>query len=188
MRRTAVGLAGIAVTVALAVSTLAVGASVENPCRISQMRLAIGPLVSEKTEQHTATVTLTNLAPLPCGLDGYPKIKLFDSRGRVLPFIYSHRGDQMLTGAPPTSLHLEPKASAYFAFNKIACVTFADRYAQTLRVMLPGSPVNRSIQLRPHDRLIDYCQGSDTFRTVTVSAVVPTRAESFCRLQGSCGR
>ena len=97
-------------------------------------------------------------------------------------------GDQMITGAPPTSLHLEPKASAYFAFNKIACVTFADRYAQTLRVMLPSSPVSRSIQLRPHDRLIDYCHGSDTFRTVTVSAVVPIRAEAFCRLQGSCGR
>ncbi len=163
------------------------GAITADACRIGQMRLKIGPLVSEKTEQHTATVTLTNLGSASCTLDGYPVIALLDSRGRILPFIYSRRGDQMITSARPEPLHLQAGASAFFAFNKNACVSFTNRYARTLRVTLPGSRASRSIQL-PRYPIIDYCQGNDPGATVTVSPIGRTRAEAFCQSQGACRR
>src|SRR6266487_4349255 len=113
--------AGVAVTIGVAALPNASAGTAISSCRIGEMRLAIGPLVSEKTEQHTARVTLTNISPTACGLDGYPTITLFDSRGRLLPFTYSHRGDQMITGARPPSIDLRSRASAFFALNKNVC-------------------------------------------------------------------
>jgi len=51
-------------------------------CATSQLRLKLGPHVSEKTEQHTATFALQNDERSPCSLDGYPTVILFDSAGR----------------------------------------------------------------------------------------------------------
>ena len=43
-------------------------------------RVSIGPLSSEKTEQHTATVPPTNVGSEACVLvDGYPAIAMFDA-------------------------------------------------------------------------------------------------------------
>ncbi len=151
------------------------------------MRLAIGPLVSEKTEQHTATVTLTNIAPTACRLDGYPTITLFDSRGRLLRFIYSHRGDQMITGARARSIDLRSRVSAFFALNKNVCVALTTRFARTLRIALPASPASRSIRL-PRYPIIDYCPTGDPGATVTVSPIEPSLKDTACLAQGSCRR
>jgi hypothetical protein len=151
------------------------------------MRLSLGPLVSEKTEQHTATVTLTNLLKSSCDLDGYPTLRFFDGRGRILRFVYSHRGDQMITAAPPRPVHLAAGGSAYVAFNKTACTTFTGRYARTVHVELPRSPTSVSIALTPSTRRIEYCRDTEVSRTVTVSPIVATRADMFCRSEKPCG-
>jgi hypothetical protein len=178
---------GIAVAIAVAALPNASAGRAINSCRISEMRLAIGPLVSEKTEQHTATVTLTNISPTACRLDGYPTIKLFDSRGGALPFIYSHRGDQMITGARPPSIDLRSRVSAFFAFNKSVCVTLTTRFARTLHIALSTSPASHSIRL-PRYPIIDYCPTSDPGATITVSPIEPSLKEAACLSQRSCRR
>jgi hypothetical protein len=147
-------------------------------CRVGQMRLSLGPRVSEKTEQETITVTITNLAARSCQIDGYPTVRLFHQRQR-LPFVYRHHGDQMITHARPELIVVNPRSSAYFALNKIACGAFTTTYAQTLRVTLPGSRVSPRLANLRQARNIDYCPGHRTFTTVSLSPIVPTRGAAF---------
>jgi hypothetical protein len=186
-------LTGIAWAVGIAVTSGFVGLATDghgasiNLCRISGMRVASEPVASEKTEQHTATFKLTNSAPTACKLDGYPVIALFDSWGRLLPFAYAHRGDQMITAARPTSIDLRSGDSAFFAVNKNVCITHTTRAARTLRIALPGSPARRSIGLHRYP-IIDYCEGTDPGATITVSPIERTRQGTACLSQGSCRR
>jgi hypothetical protein len=178
---------GLAVSIVFAgLATAGDGASI-TLCRISGMQLAVEPAGSEKTEQHTATFKLTNSAATACRLDGYPTITLFDGRGRLLPFIYSHRGDQMVTGGRPILINLRSRDSAFFAVNKNVCVTHTTRTARMLRVALPASPAKRSIAL-PRYPIIDYCARSDPGAIITVSPIERTRQGTSCLSQGSCRR
>jgi Protein of unknown function (DUF4232) len=155
-------------------------------CHIGQMRLRMGPLVSEKTEQHTASVELTSIASDACTLDGYPVITLLDGRRTLLPFTYSHRGDLMISAARPAAVIVKAAGSAFFAFNKNACINFTTRIARTLRIAFPGSRVTQSILL-PRYPIIDYCR-DDPGGHVAVSPIVPRLALAFCRRQNSCTR
>jgi len=119
------------------------------------MSLAMGGLVSEKTEQHTETAVLTNRLSQSCVLRGYPTIALLDGRGRDIPFAYSHSGAQMITHAPPKTVIVPGGGSAFFGFNKDGCQVRVSRIARTLRVALPGSPRQRSTVI-PHSG-IEYC-------------------------------
>jgi hypothetical protein len=151
------------------------------------MRLVLAPPFSEKTEQHTAGVTLRNLSASPCSLDGYPTVALSDGRGRRLHFDYRHQGDQMITSARPRLVRLDTNASAFFAFNKNVCVSYSDRYARVLRVTLPGRQTGRSIGL-PRYPIIDYCDRGDPGKTITVSPIVRRSQDALCLSQRSCRR
>jgi hypothetical protein len=155
-------------------------------CAISQLRLELGPLVSEKTEQHTAAFVLTNRGSSLCALEGYPTLKLFDARDRLLSFAYGHRGDQMITNAPPANVRVRPGGSAYFELNKNACVGFSNRVARTIRVTLPGARGGLSLRLARYP-IIDYCPPSDPGGGITLSPVEPTLAATGCRKRRACG-
>jgi hypothetical protein len=155
-------------------------------CVASQLRLSLGPLVSEKTEQHTAAFELINLARSACSLDGYPTVTLTDAAGRVLPFAYGHRGDQMVTAAPPEPVRVPVGGSASFMLNKNACVSYTHRLATEIRVRLPGGRSSLSLRL-PHYPLIDYCPAGDPGYGITLSPIEPTLTEAACRSQRACG-
>lgn len=155
-------------------------------CATSQLRLQVGPLVSEKTEQHTATFSLRNLEGSSCSLDGYPGVTLFDSAGRVLPFGYDHSGDQMITAASPQPVRVAAGGSAYFALNKNACVSLARRAASEIRIRLPGGHGSLSLRL-PHYPLLDYCPAGDPGDGITLSPIEPTLTATACRSQRACG-
>jgi hypothetical protein len=154
-------------------------------CAPSQLRLKLSLLVSEKTEQHTATFTLRNLEPSSCSLEGYPTVRLFDSAGR-LPFAYGHRGDQMVTAAAPKPVRVPGGGWAYFELNKNACVSFTHRLATEIRVRLPGGQGSLSLRL-PHYPLIDYCPAGDPGDGITLSPIEPTLTAAACRQQRACG-
>jgi hypothetical protein len=161
--------------------------SVSSPrCASSQLRLKLGPLRSEKTEQHTAAFALVNVARSKCSLDGYPTVTLYDSAGTVLPFAYGHRGDQMITAGAPEPVSVPGGGSAYFEANKNACVSFTRRLAVEIHVRLPGSDGSLSLRL-PHYRLIDYCPPGDPGDGVTLSPIEPTLMAAACRSQRACG-
>jgi Protein of unknown function (DUF4232) len=156
-------------------------------CRIGQMKISLGPLVSEKTEQHTAPIVLTNLSGTACALRGYPRIELADQFGGTLPFTYAHEGDQMITAAHPDTVRVAGHATVYFAFNKNACIGFTDRDARMLQIVLPGgSSLSRPIRL-PHYPIIDYCPRGDPGSTITISPIEANAARAFCRTTAPCG-
>jgi hypothetical protein len=155
-------------------------------CSVSAMTLRVGGLVSEKTQQHTLPLVLTSRAATPCVLDGYPSVALFDREGRLLPFRYTHQGDQMITSARPRPVEMRLGTSAYFALNKNACALFTTRVARTLQLRLPGGREFQTIRLR-HYPILDYC-GRGFFARVTASPFVPRPSGWACDSQGSCLR
>jgi uncharacterized protein DUF4232 len=155
-------------------------------CATSQLRLKLGPLVSEKTEQHTAAFALHNLGRSACSVDGYPSVTLLDATARVLPFRYGHRGDQMVTAATPLSVAVTAGGWAYFELNKNTCVSYTSRGATAVRVKLPGGQSALSLRL-PHYPLLDYCPPGDPGNGITLSPIEPTQAAASCRSQRACG-
>src|SRR5689334_17300106 len=97
------------------------------------MRLGIGPRVSEKAEQHTMSVLLTNLGATTCTLYGYPTVAFLGDGGVPLPFVYRHGGDQMITSSRPHLIEIKPGANAFFAFNEAQACDARTPPAQTLR-------------------------------------------------------
>jgi hypothetical protein len=71
-----------------------------------------------------------------------------------LPFGYEHGGDQMITREAPVEFVVEPGRSAFFEFNKNACVGVTKRVARRMRVGLSGGLASRSIRL-PRNPIID---------------------------------
>ena len=187
--RTSLRLAAVlaaALMISITDASSASGGAPSPRCAPSQLRLTLGPLVSEKTEQHTATVALANVARSSCWLDGYPTVTLVDSASKLLPFPYGHRGDQMITAAKPKPVNVLGGGSAYFELNKNACVSFTRRQAAEIHVRLPGS--QRSLSLRlPHYPFIDYCPPGDPGYGITLSPLEPTLTAAACRSQRACG-
>lgn len=155
-------------------------------CASSQLRLKLGGLVSEKTEQHTATFSLLNIGSSSCALDGYPVVTLFDSRGKLLPFLYGHSGDQMITAAAPKTVRVPAGGTAYFALNKNACVSATSRVATEIHVRLPGGSGTLVLRL-PHYPLVEFCPAGDPGDGITVSPFEPTLSATACRSQRACG-
>ncbi len=146
-------------------------------CMPSQLRLILGPLVSEATQQHTVMLVLRNISARGCTMLGYPAITLTGAHGKALPFTYRQRGDQMLTSEPPASVPLHPGAAAYVALNKNACVAFSRAAARQIRLTPPDARQPLTITL-PDGRL-DYCGPGDPGHTIDVIPVQPTRADVY---------
>jgi len=132
-------------------------------CRLRQLRLRNGSLVSEKTEQETRIFVLRNDSSHRCGLDGYPVVALIARHGRVLPFRYRDRGDQMLTSATPHQVVLVPGGRAFFGINKNVCVSRSTATARSLTAWPLGQ---LTVRLR---RTLDYCGPHDPGHRVDVS-------------------
>jgi hypothetical protein len=147
------------------------------PCEAAELRLAVGSPVSEATEQHTLALVVTNVAGTFCQLYGYPTLALRDGHGRVLPFRYVRRGDQMITNARPRTVLLEPGAHAYLAINKNTCVTGASRAARILQLSLPDRRARLSLRLRRYP-ILDYC-GGEPGHTIAVSPFERSRQAAF---------
>jgi hypothetical protein len=167
-------------------SWAAAQAPARKTCSIGQMRATIGPGVSEKTEQHTGSVRLTNLSREACTLYGYPTLAFLGAAGKPFPFVFHHGGDQMITHSRPRLIEVEPEANAYFAFNEAQACDAPRAPAQTLRVRLPGEPGVQTIRLRrPPSPFITYCQGGFG-HSVTVSPFEPRFVDTVCHTAKSC--
>lgn len=146
-------------------------------CQPSQVRLAAGPRVSEATQQHTLLLVIRNISTASCALRGYPGIALLTD-GVRLPFSHRDGGDQMLTSRPPTVVIVPPRADAYVAINKNACVTFTRQIATRLELRLPGDLAALSLTL-PRYPMLDYCAPSDPGHTIDITPVEPSAARIY---------
>jgi hypothetical protein len=165
----------------------AVGASRSvRACSLASVTLRRGALISEKTEQATLPLVMTEHGAGSCVLNGYPSLTLFDRNGHRLRFQYMHNGDEMITGARPKPVTLRAGTSAYFALNKTLCQVHTTRVARALRVAFPGSPGTKTIRLQ-HYPILGYC-AHGFFSRVAVSPFERKPSGTACYAQGSCHR
>ncbi len=143
------------------------------------MQLAVGPRWSEKTQQESVTGVLRYRGSASCYVKGYPRVSLFDRRGRALRFVVAHRGDQMITNRKPALIAVKPGESVYFALNKNVCQVRVTAYAVELHVGLPGMRGTAALKLPRHYRL-GYC-GRGYFGKVAVSPLVARLAQAAAR-------
>ena len=149
-------------------------------CAPAQLQLIRQGPVSEATQQLTWVIGLRNTAATGCGLDGYPRIELLDSRGVLLRYGFRAGGDQMLTSAPPAPVWLRAGGTAYFGINKNACVVRDIDQAAVIRVIPPGSRSALTLQA-PSQRFMDYCGRGVVGSVVDISPVEPDIAAVFAR-------
>ena len=151
------------------------------PCRISQLQLAFGPLVSEMTQQDTLVLVLHNVSPTACDLRGYPRIALRGKHGSPLPFKYRDHGDQELTVSPPTTVTVAAGGRAYLAINKNACVERATAVVTRIDVTPPGQIRRLTRALAGHRPSLDYCPSGDPGHTIDITPIEPTLSAAFAK-------
>lgn len=149
-------------------------------CRMSELAVTLGPYVGEATEQHTLALRLVNRGRRLCILSGYPRVRLYDTRG-LIPFRIRRGGDQMISARRPEPVSVQPGRAAFFVLNKNACVGGSSRRATVLEFATPSAPdtgvgsftFNRRMPFPYRDP--DLCMDAgDIGSVVTISPFVPT--------------
>jgi hypothetical protein len=149
-------------------------------CSPGILRLIREGPVSEATEQLTWVIGLRNAGGAGCGLAGYPRIRLLDSRGIPIPYRVRKGGDQMLTSAAPAPVWLPPGGTAFFGVNKNACTGRDIDLATAILVIPPGA--RSALTLRaPSQRIMDYCGRGGPDSVVDITPVEPDLAAVFGR-------
>lgn len=133
------------------------------PCGARALRAQPAMRVSEETGQDTLDWALANESSSTCVLYGYPQVSLWDRAGHLLRFAYSHKGDQMTTGAEPSPVYLPPGGSAWIRVNKYRCDIAATDISSAMVLGLPNGGGNLDV---PAD--FTYCDETASL-TVTVS-------------------
>lgn len=154
-------------------TTRAVQVPASSHCLASQLRLSVGPHLSEATQQNALLLRLTNVSSAGCALRGYPGVALSASTGGPLRFTYRRGGDQMLTSAPPARVWLRPGATAYLGINKQTCIARQTVLARRIRLVPPADRQPVAALLAEYPEL-GYCGPGDPGNTIDISPVEPT--------------
>ena len=147
-------------------------------CRSEDLALHFGAFASPKTGQHPLPLVLVNLGSAPCHLDGYPRVALLDARGQVLPFVYRHGGDQMVTSNPPHVVNLPPGGAAYILTNKYRCDLGDKAAAVSVQVTPPANASSMSMSVEGVSDLA-FCGAGDPGSTLAISPVEPDDRATF---------
>lgn len=146
-------------------------------CQLARFTVAVGPYISEATEQHTLALRLVSHAQRLCVLDGYPAVTFFDARG-AMNFRIRHSGDQMISARPPIPVRVRPGGRAFVLVNKNACVEKSLRSATRMELRTPSGgstsftfPAQMPLAWRVPYSCLD---ARDPGQTITVSPFVPS--------------
>jgi Protein of unknown function (DUF4232) len=149
-------------------------------CQSSILRLADAP-VSEKTEQHSVLLTITNDGTASCSLLGYPGIALYDGNGELLALTYEPKGDQMVTSSPPQAVNLPIGATGYVLINKNVCVGPEAASASALHFIAPSDTTSLILNLSIGG--LTSCESrADPGSTLDISPVEPTASATYAPL------
>lgn len=107
-------------------------------CLPANLSLRATDNVSPTTGAHPIALRLVNRGRDACTVSGYPNVVLRDGRG-IIPFIYRHGGDTMVTSHPPRPVLLRRGGSAYVLLDKFRCDLGNRRVSTAVQVGLHGS-------------------------------------------------
>jgi hypothetical protein len=139
-------------------------------CETSRLQLGVGPYVSEKTQQRSVMLTLTNQGPDSCYLFGFPGISMYDADGNPLPLVDYLGGDQMVTSSPPQRVGLAVGGTAFVLLNRNECGISPEDRATSVQVIPPDDTSGLMIAVTT---IIATCpQGSSN--TLDISPVEPS--------------
>lgn len=150
-------------------------------CRAAALALRYGPGIVPMTGEHGAFYRLVNHGQMACTLTGYPGIALYDARGDLLPFRYTHHS-QYVTRAGPRTVLLPPGAPAYVLIAKYRCDLGVIRNVATIRLTLPRSQRAMLASRVPDGQsgapTLSYCKGGpgDPGQAIGVSPIEPAPA------------
>jgi hypothetical protein len=154
-------------------------------CRVRDLTIVLGRVVSEATEQDSQMFRLRNRGA-DCLLDGYPVVSFLGAHGQ-LPFRVSHRGDQMVTDQRPRAFVVRHGGSAWFLINQTSCNAQAATrpFARDLILAFPGDhsrPLRFNLVAHPSARIPELCVKSESWANrVAVSPFEPNEHAAFAR-------
>jgi hypothetical protein len=148
-------------------------------CRIQQFAVAMGPLISEATGQHTLALRLINHGS-SCTLFGPPALWFEDARGRI-PFRLRAGRDQMIAATYALTVQVRRDGSAWVVLNHYRCDLGDKRAAGVIRIGLAGAAYTNTVRVAIHNpyRRVAYCGAGDPGSTITVAPFEPTLAAAF---------
>jgi hypothetical protein len=162
-------------------SPLASAGSTAPSCRAAVLTLRYGPGIVPMTGEHGAFYRLVNHGRTACTLTGYPGVALYDARGNLLPFRYTHHS-QYMTRAGPRTVLLPPRAPAYVLIVKYRCDLGVIRNVATIRLTLPRPRravlASRVPGSQSGAATLSYCKGGpgDPGQAIGVSPIEPAPA------------
>lgn len=145
-------------------------------CQPSELRLSVSVALtpSEKTEQDSSMLTISNVGQVSCYLFGYPGISLFDGKGDPLHLSDQWTGDGMVTSSHPRRVTLGSGSTGYVLINKNSCAGYPDAVASSLRLILPGATTSLTATSPGLNFLTSCRDGGEA--DLDISPVEPTAA------------
>jgi hypothetical protein len=134
--------------------------------------------VSEKTQQDSLLLAITNEGQAACYLFGYPGITLYDGQGNVLPLSYQREGDHEVTSSAPQQVNLAVGATGYVLINKNVCVQEEAALASTLRFIPPDDTTSTTLALTVGG-LTSCATANDPGSVLDISPVEPTESATL---------
>jgi hypothetical protein len=121
-------------------------------CPMSVLSPRLAEPVSPTTGAHPIALRLVNRGRRTCALRGYPVVALSDERG-IIPFVYRHGGDMMVTSRPPTLIELRTGQSAYVLIDKFRCDLGDVRTSTSVQISIRGSTFRSRLIPLPRMRI-----------------------------------
>lgn len=145
-------------------------------CRPGDLAEPHGHWVSPATGENAFTVALTLVADGPCSIHGYPRVRLLDQAGRVLPFGFRRGKGQYVSNRHPRWVNLRPGQRVYAEVAKYRCDTNSYRRARTARIVVAGSRTTLPI---PANVNMTYCGSSDPGSQLQLAPLAQRKAAVF---------
>jgi hypothetical protein len=151
----------VALGVAAPSNAVAPRAKTTPTCSAKHLQLGNGPMMSMMTGEEATLYTLTNTGSATCQIKGFPTLKVYTAKGKLVPFKYVH-SSSYLHRLTPKVVVLKPNAFGYLWVGKYRCDLGPKTIATKMRLGIPGhgagsiaAPVGQGGRISGWD----YCKG-----------------------------
>lgn len=146
------------------------------PCNPGAFRHPQLHWVSPATGEHAFTVALTLGGSRPCSVRGYPRVRLFDRAGNVIPFVFVRGKGQYVSSRPPAWVNRRPGQRIFTEIAKYRCDTSNFQPISTGTITVGLSRVRLQV---PHRLVFTYCGRGDPGSVVQLARLASRKTDVF---------